>query len=132
MKTRPGICDKHGESIFVGYKGSTPKCKRCSHDRITEQRRKNKILLVMYFGGKCTKCGYDKCITSLTFHHRDPEAKDFGLGNGSIRSFTKLLEEAKKCDLLCHNCHSEEHARPEDFNYKEIEVVTRKGRNIGC
>ncbi len=101
-------------------------CPKCSQDRVAEQRRKNKIRLVQYFGGKCIKCDYDKCITALTFHHRDPNGKEFSVSHKNIKSFSRLLEEAKKCDLLCHNCHSEEHSRPEDFNYKGVEVQIRR------
>jgi hypothetical protein len=30
-------------------------------------------LFVEYKGGKCQKCGYDKCERALTFHHRNPD-----------------------------------------------------------
>lgn len=113
-------CEKHGLTIHKAYgRSARLYCLKCSHDRITEQRRKNKIKLSLYFGGKCIKCGYDKCINGLTFHHRDESTKKFGIGSGHTKSYDKLLEEAEKCDLLCHNCHSEVHARPEDFNWKE-------------
>jgi len=75
-----------------------------------QQRKKAK--LIAYFGGKCIKCGYDKYQGALCFHHRDPATKEFSFG-GSQRNFEKLLVEAKKCDLLCQNCHYETHH--EDF-----------------
>ena len=63
-------------------------------------------------GGKCQKCGYDKCEDALCFHHRDPNMKDFNLSmkSGSC-NWEKYKEEAEKCDLLCANCHIEEHQR---------------------
>lgn len=66
--------------------------------------------LVSMFGGKCVKCGYDKCIRNMHFHHRDPSTKLFELSSTSVRTnnFDVLVEEAKKCDLLCSNCHGEE------------------------
>jgi hypothetical protein len=65
----------------------------------------------MEFGGKCSHCGYDRCMDNLTFHHRDPSAKEFGIAaGGKTSSYLRLLEEAKKCDLLCKNCHGEIHA----------------------
>ena len=36
------------------------------------ERRTNKLIYLEYSGSKCVKCGYDKCPSSLTFHHRDP------------------------------------------------------------
>lgn len=69
--------------------------------------RKNKLLLDK--GGKCIRCGYERCLRALTFHHRDPSAKEFPLDirNCANRSFEVLAAEALKCDLLCANCHRE-------------------------
>jgi predicted nucleic acid-binding Zn ribbon protein len=69
--------------------------------------RKNKLLLEK--GGKCARCGYDRCLRALTFHHRDPSSKAFPLDvrNCANRSLEILAAEASKCDLLCENCHRE-------------------------
>lgn len=43
----------------------------------------------------------------LDFHHRDRNSKSFTLAtacNGGV-SIKTLLEEIKKCDVLCANCH---------------------------
>jgi hypothetical protein len=66
---------------------------------------------VTYKGGKCERCGYDKCAAALHFHHRDPNKKD-DLQWNSYRN--RPLDAAKKqeldgCDLLCANCHAEVH-----------------------
>ena len=60
--------------------------------------------LVQYKGGKCCICGYDKCMTSLHFHHRDPNEKDFGV-TGKTVSYERLMKEVDKCELVCSNCH---------------------------
>jgi hypothetical protein len=53
-------------------------------------------------------CGYSRCQQALQFHHLDPATKRFHLGhNGVCRSLTKSRAEAKKCVLLCANCHAE-------------------------
>ena len=71
-------------------------------------KRARKEELVLALGGKCQKCGYDRCIWSLDFHHRDKISKKFGIGKMTGRlSKEKLLAEAQKCDLLCKNCHFE-------------------------
>jgi hypothetical protein len=45
---------------------------------------------------------------ALHFHHVDPSEKRFGLGGrGLTRSIDALREEAKKCVLLCSNCHAQ-------------------------
>jgi IS30 family transposase len=45
---------------------------------------------------------------ALQFHHRDPGEKLFALSHqGITRSLAKAREEARKCILLCANCHAE-------------------------
>ncbi len=86
-------------------------------ENVTSWRRRTKIKLIEHRGGKCSKCGYDKCIDALDFHHLDPKIKEFQLG-GSTKSFEKLKAESDKCILVCSNCHREIH-----FNLKN---------NIAC
>lgn len=75
---------------------------------VTKKRRQNKIALVEHFGGKCIRCGYNKCPQALQFHHLSN--KMFGIAqNGRTPSFEILVEEAMKCELICANCHAEEH-----------------------
>lgn len=61
-------------------------------------------------GGKCQICGYNKCLSALTFHHKDPNIKSFTLAKKmNSASKEKLIEEIKKCVLVCSNCHHEIH-----------------------
>ncbi|XKT74360.1 MAG: hypothetical protein ACJKTH_03325 [Patescibacteria group bacterium UBA2163] len=77
---------------------------------VTERRRKLRRMAIEYGGGKCNLCGYKKSIYALTFHHRDPTQKDFGLSaRGLTRSWEKIKKEIDKCTLLCANCHAEVH-----------------------
>lgn len=79
--------------------------------RQKERRREIKKKLVDENGGKCQKCGYDKCIEILEFHHLDPKQKDFSIARARSSSYEKLKKETKKCILLCPNCHREEHIK---------------------
>lgn len=77
---------------------------------VTKRRRNVKKLAVEYKGGKCCKCGYDKCIGALEFHHLDPKEKDFHLGKGGVTRSWKIIKlELDKCILVCSNCHREIH-----------------------
>lgn len=72
------------------------------------RRKERKQKLVEMFGGKCVKCGYDRSIKALDFHHISRAGKSFNLSClGYTCSWERLLEEAKKCELLCANCHRE-------------------------
>jgi hypothetical protein len=77
----------------------------------TNRRIKRKEFFVNYKGGSCQKCGYNKNISCLIFHHRNPNHKLFPLTvkNLSSKKIEDLKKEVDKCDLLCHNCHNEEH-----------------------
>jgi hypothetical protein len=67
-----------------------------------------KEILVDEAGGECAACGYRACIGVLQFHHVDPATKRFHLGReGVSRSLDDARAEARKCVLLCANCHTE-------------------------
>ncbi len=75
-----------------------------------KNRRKSVRDLKVAAGGKCIVCGYDKCFRNLSFHHKDPTTK---VGLVSTMAYENgkaaATEEAKKCVLLCANCHGELH-----------------------
>lgn len=88
--------------------GDTKKSiKLCSEERGT----KRKIDLVNLAGGKCQICGYDKNYAALQFHHINPKEKNGSLSIDNLRavSWDWCLTELKKCQLLCSNCHTEQH-----------------------
>lgn len=77
---------------------------------VAERRRKLRREAVDYGGGKCQVCGYSTCMRALSFHHKDPMQKDFGLSaRGLTRSWDKIKTELDKCILVCSNCHAEIH-----------------------
>lgn len=78
---------------------------------ISRLRQVMKQQAVKLKSGKCNRCGYNKCVNALTFHHTDPEIKEFGLAqSGNTRSWESYWKEVQKCELLCANCHAEEHS----------------------
>ena len=82
----------------------------CNSCNVTAFRQRRKQKCIDYKGGKCEKCGYNKCNAALQFHHKDPDKKDFALSwNGRPHSWEKCKIELDKCILLCANCHSEVH-----------------------
>ncbi len=85
-------------------------CKVCSNEESKERARQFKVKCVDYKGGKCEKCGYNKYIGALDFHHLDPNEKDFGIGTVRSHAFDdKIKKELDKCILVCSNCHREIH-----------------------
>ena len=81
--------------------------------------------LIDLAGGQCKLCGYKKCIGALTFHHRDPATKLFGLSTNNLnKPWEMVLAEAEKCELLCIRCHMEVEeeirANSDKLGYKNI------------
>lgn len=67
--------------------------------------------MVEAMGGSCAICGYLRCRAALEFHHLDPKEKDFSFGNklANPRSWDVLVNEMRKCVMLCATCHREVH-----------------------
>ena len=79
---------------------------RCNSCYVRERRHKIKEEAILSKGGKCVMCGYNKCHTSMDFHHLDKNKKEFGI-SGNNTSKNKLFKELEKCILVCKNCHGE-------------------------
>jgi 5-methylcytosine-specific restriction endonuclease McrA len=77
---------------------------------VSARRKKLRLMAIEHMGGKCERCGYSKCVRALSFHHRNPKEKNFGVSaRGMTRSLEKVKNEIEKCVLLCANCHMELH-----------------------
>jgi hypothetical protein len=70
--------------------------------KMRERKRQHREYLVEMLGGKCCGCG---TIENLQFDHIDRKQKDFCIGKSLSLKLDKLIVEAKKCQLLCDNCH---------------------------
>ncbi len=91
--------------------GPSPYCKKCTNLKTKQRMVATTAKGVTYKGGKCQKCGYAAAIEVLEFHHRDTKAKNFTIAANRTRSWGQVKGELDKCDLLCANCHREEHER---------------------
>jgi len=118
MKRVCEICEKEFETSSY----SRIYCYECSGDSTrldyntrkhqkTILRRSMKLQAIKILGGKCSICGYSKCIDALEFHHRVPAQKEFRLGAGNTISWREYKKELSKCILVCSNCHKEIHSK---------------------
>jgi 5-methylcytosine-specific restriction endonuclease McrA len=79
---------------------------------VAKRRKQIRLKAIEHLGGKCMHCGYSKYPEVLEFHHKNPKEKDFNLSaKGHCRSWERVMEEIKKCLLLCANCHRELHVK---------------------
>ncbi|HEV3283732.1 MAG TPA: helix-turn-helix domain-containing protein [Solirubrobacteraceae bacterium] len=101
-------CPRHGETDFRLDARGSYRCKRCRTEAVSRRRRKVKSILVVEAGGRCCICGYDRSMRALHFHHLDPSVKRLAINaKGVAVALEKLRAEARKCVLLCSNCHAE-------------------------
>ena len=103
-----GSCERHGLTRFWLDGRGRFRCLACRQEYVTRRRRKVKLILIAEAGGRCAICGYDRYVGALQFHHRRREEKRFGLSDAGVaRSLEAARAEARKCLLLCSNCHAE-------------------------
>lgn len=76
-----------------------------------QARLLRKCRLIHLMGGKCQGCGYDKSAAALDFDHLDPTTKSRTISHllavNQPWAWEAAIAEAKKCQLLCSNCHRE-------------------------
>ena len=107
-RAREQTCETHGKTTFCLDARGSWRCLCCRSEAVARRRRRVKQMLVDEAGGACVLCGYGRCSRALHFHHLDPGTKRFGLGEGGwSRGIDALRAEARKCILLCSNCHAE-------------------------
>ena len=69
---------------------------------IREYRKKRKQKALDMLGGKCVMCGTEN---NLHFDHITPEGKVNEISSMLTSNIDVFLNELKKCQLLCSDCH---------------------------
>ncbi len=92
------------------WKGGRKASQRRFVEASNQRRSENKEKAANLLGGKCSLCGYDKCLDAMDFHHINGDEKDVAIGEILDLKWGKKIErELKKCELLCCRCHRELH-----------------------
>jgi hypothetical protein len=80
-----------------------------SYKHLKDWRIRTKLRIVEAMGGKCVCCAYNKHYSALELHHLDPSIKEFTLGGIRARpkSWSIIVNELRKCVLVCCLCHRE-------------------------
>lgn len=102
-------------------------CRDCMNKTDYERMLARKTKAIRLMGGKCCRCGYDKNYHVLQFHHVDPKQKDSAWAGMRRWPWGKVVEELKKCVLLCANCHADLHY-PDQRN----ELTVSADANLLC
>ena len=89
---------------------------------VVRRKREIKEWLASYKGNlSCKKCGENHPAT-LEFHHKKGSEKGGAISYLADRgcSIKKILEEMKKCEVLCSNCHQKLHHYERKANSKHL------------
>lgn len=73
------------------------------HKKRKEGRKRWLSLYKMAVG--CSRCGYDEHPVALDFHHVNPKEKSFDINCSMSKNLKVLINEVKKCIVVCSNCH---------------------------
>lgn len=101
------ICHRKHRNDY--YKNSNDEKKR-----ILESNNKRKKEIRKWFKAfkkslKCNRCTENRPAT-LQFHHSDNNSKEKDVSKlVSLGNKERIIEEIKKCEVLCANCHMEHH-----------------------
>ena len=104
--------NRENKNLYIRQykKRASVRAKNYKSNRLWLKNEKQKA--VDYKSGKCSVCGYNKCLSALEFHHTNPEEKD---GYNSHWTFERNKSELDKCVLLCANCHREKHEEMDKY-----------------
>ena len=88
-----------------------------NHQKTLLEKSKRRDYVNSIKSAGCSKCGYNKCLMALTFHHMDKKTKIDTISNMicSLANMEVIKNEIKKCILLCQNCHHELHESQKDM-----------------
>ena len=120
------------QKIKKEIKKCTLLCRNC-HQELHHPNAKNlfrkKELMKIVGEKKCVKCGYNKNLTCIEFHHLDPKNKGFDIGNlgnmGRTLKKARYIEEIKKCQPLCCNCHLKESIKMDKFEKLKLAIAIK-------
>jgi len=90
-----------------------------------------KIKAINLLGGKCEKCG-EKRPWVLTFHHKNPNKKEFNIKTCKNYRWSKIKKEVLKCQLLCLNCHQEIHVKENPIDPSSKKIFLEIIQSVGC
>lgn len=131
VKTRVcSECSVEKEVVLFSKDHGIPKsiCRKCNngrnkkrYDERKEQYKPSRkeyyqniqLKKMEYCGKKCMRCGYDKSLRAINFHHLNQKQKTNGkdvFGNWRY-GFERFKRKVDSCDfiMLCANCHAERH-----------------------
>ena len=95
------------------------------NQRIRRKNRTKDYLAKSKLGCSCYRCGYNKHIEILQYHHKESKGKIKEISSmvTSAYSIKTIANEISKCILLCPNCHALFHLRYGTIDFPNITSI---------
>ena|ERR1700748_1034120 len=119
------ICRKAFYARFRTRKNSVERKRRAERQRLAFD----------FLGGKCLDCG-NRDPRVLEFDH--VKKKNFVIASSLMLTWSKLVKELRKCELVCANCHRiRTRARipeppPDQYVYVRRQQIVANGLALTC
>jgi len=94
----------YSPSTFKKYKEKANEL-NCKNNKKKRESRKKYIDELKISKG-CFDCGYNKHPEALQFDHLPDQQKFFEISKGVLKPLDEVLEEIKKCQVVCACCHA--------------------------
>jgi len=80
--------------------------KKRNHDnKVRIKKIRRRWLNIYKKATGCSLCGYNEHPAALQFDHLDPSLKVQDVSNMVTLKLKRLMDEVRKCRVLCANCH---------------------------
>ncbi len=100
--------------------------KRHRDQKIINKKEYNEVIVKYLMQHPCVDCGETDVIV-LQFDHRDEKSFTIG-GNCNNKVSATLIEEIKKCDVRCANCHVRKTAKEQ--NWRRYQIISALRQNL--
>jgi hypothetical protein len=98
-------------------------------DYLKRRRQQRREQFKQLLGGRCINCGR---TSNLQFDHKDPSKKEFRISIMIDSPEQRLLDELKKCQLLCADCHKKKTLEKQEFGIESSHGTIWRYKKYKC
>lgn len=94
----------YSPSVYINNKNTTNQLNK--RNNATKQKARKAFIDQLKMKSGCVDCGYAKHPEALQFDHLPGFTKQFTISKSHLKPLEEVLEEIKKCEVVCACCHA--------------------------